>query len=264
MDNVIKKNLIVVGLTIVSLIIGVLALKIGLDYAFKVLEKSSDAFATRIVPRLRKYKHTRVILELLFLIVGALFLVINGTGSRFYVVPIFIIYIFINTSVIYHLNKKSPEMFSLLTWIADRTNTKNYFINRLGLFLNQGASILFLLAALQVTYSFFAQLQWPNPFYYVAYLALPLYLNLWIYITYKARIRRDEDVINIRRLIAYLCLTIYTFVDGYIRFESYFGVSKPQTEPSFNFFLLISSLIFIGLERFLKALTDDYRSYIKR
>ncbi len=122
-------------------------------------------------------------------------------------------------------------------------------------------SILYLMVAMVVTLTFFTELKWPNSAYYIALITLPIYTNLWIYFTYKLKLQGDEEVLNIRRLLAYLLLVIYVLKDSYLKFYCFFDNKQHYKMDNTSYLLYIASIVFIALDRFLKAWTDDYRKF---
>jgi hypothetical protein len=152
-------------------------------------------------------------------------------------------------------------LFRLVDYIDTKTK-ENYYLNRLILIMDQGSSIIYLTVAILLTYLFIGYLSWPAPLYYLITLVIPMYLNLWIYFTYKLKVRVDAHTVNIRRLISYSILTIFIVSENYGRFGSLF-FNNPEVQLSeTNFFAQSAIVIFFAVERLLKLLTEDYKCFM--
>jgi hypothetical protein len=158
------------------------------------------------------------------------------------------------------------DYFSIFEWFARIIDVKNYFcysirslfIEVLDLIYNVGLALFF-------TYSILT-LRWPMPMYYFIFIALPLYLNFWIYLLFTSwfgiKIRTDESVINIRRLIAYCILAGFALSDNYSKFEGLTSSGETKID-GWSLFLLSSGVIFTALERVFKAGMDHYQGYFQ-
>jgi hypothetical protein len=102
--------------------------------------------------------------------------------------------------------------------------------------------------------------------YYFIFIALPLYLNFWIYLSFsslfKIKIRTDENVINVRKFIAYCLLAGFVLSDNYSKFEGLTSSGEMRL-GGWSLFLLSSGVVFTALERVFKAGIDHYQSYLQ-
>lgn len=158
------------------------------------------------------------------------------------------------------------KYFSILDWLSQINTIKNYFFYSIrSLFIETLDLIYTVGLALYFTY-FILILRWPMPMYYFIFIALPLYLNFWIYLSVlpflKLRFRIDENVINIRKFIAYCLLAVLILSDNYSKFENVILGGEMKLDGK-SLFLLSSSVVFAALERVFKAGIDHYQSYLK-
>lgn len=253
------KNIIIILCTLGIVGMGIFAYKYVFDKVFNVIEKLANNFALILGPRI-KHRWSRPLLELILLLSVPVMLFLIPVEYRDLALPIYSIFIFLIGAINQYIRKELPESFSILEFISNKINTKNYFVNRFSLVINQGDSILFLLAAITITLTFLIELKWPDFIYYGLILIIPLYTNVWIYFTYKLSFNKDEEQISIRRLIAYFLLVIFVCNDTYIKFFQFF-FEKDNKPDEVHFLLYIGSIIFIALDRFLKALIDDYNEF---
>lgn len=260
MEINIIKNLIVIGLTLATGTLAIYILKKIINIGFDWIEKLGNFLVKKFGSKLN-YKLSLVFLEIVYIIATIIFIFFLVKGFRFIGFIIYIIIVLVIGSLSHYTRKEKPGILSLLEYLSNKINKRNYFINRLGLILEQGSSILFLMAAIVITLTFLAELRWPNAIYFGSVIVIPLYTNIWIYFTLKLKIRAEEDITNIRRLISYLLLLAIITVDSYFKFNQFFS-REGQYEPSESFFIVyIGSIIFIAIDRFLKAFIEDYKKY---
>ncbi|MFD1412949.1 hypothetical protein [Oceanobacillus jeddahense] len=91
---------------------------------------------------------------------------------------------------------------------------------------------------------------------YFMFVLLPIALTIFVYIGVK-----DESEMNLRRIITYLGLLIFAFIDSYSQFKELFG--EEGLGSLFNYFVYITLGIFAALENCVKAIYNDYRFYHK-
>lgn len=263
MTNQVLTNPIMVIPFIVVLTLFGLVLNWGIGKIFYKLDLISNKIAQKAVPFLAKFQFSILISELLFSALSILLLIALYKAKIWAFIP-YITYSFINSAILYNLRKQISKPISFFDLCQDkikRLYNKNYFINRLGYFFENGSSLIVLLVVLQITFQLFLIFEWPTNVYYIAYITLPLYVNFWIYFD-KFRFSQDKDLVNIRRLIAYSFLVAYGFFNGYENFISFFTGNQRLDE--YSLFFSISTVTFIAFERFTKALADDFKEFCLR
>ncbi|MCF8011871.1 MAG: hypothetical protein K9L17_08975 [Clostridiales bacterium] len=259
--EIIIKNLIVIAITLVVCSLLIFMAKKVIDRIFNLSDKIGNFLTQKLSARLKKNRWNRACLEILFLIATLLLMFISFTQFRYIALVFYAILVLILGSLIKYIREESPDSLSILQLLSNKVNKKNYFINRLILMLEQCDSILLLIGAIVVTLSFIIQLKWPNSVYYGAVLVVPLYVNMWIYFTLRLKFRKEQSIVNIRRLIAYLSLLVLVVMDSYMKFYYYFFEKEHYKKDGTFFLLYIASIIFIAIDRFLKALIEDYKKF---
>lgn len=255
-------NFIVIFLVLLLGFVSLYIIKKVFDFSFKQIELTSEVIASKLGPTLKKFSKIRALLEInIFLVTIATIFLTKKIGL--YIWGIYLIIISIIAAIISYIRKELPDSLSILVIFTNKINKKNYFVNRLILIFEQFESVLFLIVATYVTLIFFTKLKWPITYYYAALLTTPIYCNLWIYFNYKLKIKIEDDTVNIRRLLAYLVLVIYVLKDTYIKFYYFFAKGTEYKMDQNTYLLYLSSIVFIALDRLLKAWTDDYKKYLK-
>jgi hypothetical protein len=223
---------------------------------FPALEKGTSLIAKRL-----KWKYWVVFLEILFTITTICSLTLFFMIKEFvdYIAIIYFILILSISVLIYQLREQEPEYTSLFSKIKDNFNTENYFFSRIDLFFKYCLD-LSLIVMLVLTYTFIIELEWPTYVYFIGFLVLPIYSNIWIYFTVRGKLR-DNDVISIRRGFAYFLLSLYAVYQAYILFLNVFFQKSIELTNENNLILYIAAFVFIAIEQVLKAFTDDYIQY---
>lgn len=240
-------------ITVVGLFL--LFMKKGFDKFFKVVDLFSDLLSSKI-EKLATKTYGLFFFKFLFftciplMVIAAVFNLIWLAG---------ILLIFMSLAKV--IKKTEPNFLFRLGCYIDTKTKENYYFNRLILILDQGNSIIFLIVAIALTYTFIAYLSWPTPLYYLLTLVIPLYFTFWIYFSFKLKIRMDIHTVNIRRLIAYLILTVFIISENYGRFGTIFFNNSDLPLNQTNFIAQSAVVIFFALERLLKLLTEDYKCF---
>lgn len=168
------------------------------------------------------------------------------------------------TIIIKNLKNTKKECFSVVSVISRSINTRNYWINRANLISTQLPDVFLIWAFLIILISIMQLLDGSILFNYIAFIALPLCLNFWIYFTTKAQVQQDDTIIIIRRIITYVGIAGFITYDYYMKYLKIVSADYVVESEIVNFFLLSGSVIFIAIERMLKVVTDDYKSYYKK
>ncbi|KUO53144.1 MAG: hypothetical protein APF76_03635 [Desulfitibacter sp. BRH_c19] len=263
MDYQVLTNLKIVVPSILTIILFGLVVNWGIGKLFNELELISNKIAQKIVPWLSKFRLSIIILEFAFLAFSILFLIVMCKAKYWAFIP-YVIYSFINSAILITLRKQTPKQASFFDLAGIRNkkfHNENYFFSRLGYFGKNGFSLIILLVLIQIIFRFLLLLEWPISVYYIAYIVFPLYVNFWIYFD-KLKFNEDKIIVNLRRLIAYFFLVAYGFFNGYQKVISFFIDNEAVDE--YSLFFSISSVIFIALDRFTKALANDYKEFYNK
>jgi len=256
------KNFVIIFLTLISMFFILFISQWLLGYIMVYIEKFTNFITNKFILKLR-WKYLLAFCETNIIIAPIVILSISrkylGELSLF----VFFFYILILSSITIYIRKGRGNTFSLLEYIYVKINKGEYFINRINLLFDQGLSIIILIIAFEFTILIFTQLEWPAWLQYIAFVAPPIYLNIWIYIQYNFKLN-DIAIIKIRRIIIYILLAVYVLGDCYSKFYSvvYYNTS-PRLELS-NLFIYIISASFIALERVMKTITDDFEDFRRK
>jgi len=248
-------NFIVVVLTLALLAVMGFSLKFLLDKGlFPSIEKISTFMAQRL-----KWRYWVISLEILFIIglICSFILFIVKNEMSEYILFVYFIFVLFISGLIYQLKKLTPNCLSIFEKMS--FNMNNYFFSRVNLFLEHCVDMS-LISILVITYSFIIELKWPTYVYFVGFLVLPIYINVWIYFTKKGELRNTE-ITSIRRAFAYFLLVIYAIYQANILFMNVFLEKNLTILDESNLILYVAAFVFIAIERLLKALTDDYIRY---
>lgn len=205
----------------------------------------------------RRPRYLIFLLEVLYAIIFLWFLLLSPQKLPYFL--LFALITFIWGSCVHFLRKTSTEFFSIVDWVRKNINPKGYIASRLYLVFEQMQGLLTIMAALVLTYSFL-YLHWPLPVYYLAFLALPVYMNAWIYFTWKLKFNDNDVIINIRRIISYSLLAMLLL---HIYFLKFINTSLDADVESKYFILVGGGVIFTAIDRVAKTILDDYRNYLK-
>lgn len=255
LSGVIVRNITVIGLTLVTFTVLMLILKWGLNQFFGLGEKLAARIRHFLI-----FRGSLFILEILMLMMFGLLIFFHNK-------PLVVVTIMIVTFLIAiigaEVREAKPNAFSLFKLLPVFFNKDIYLVNRVSLFMDESTSVMTLIVALIVTFTFFTSLKWPDKYYFVFFIVLPAYSAFWVYFDLKKlKLRLNhEDSINIRRLVAYTFLAIYTCYDLYSKFTLLMNNQKLQDLNLTSFFYYSATVMFIALERVLKTLTDDYKKF---
>ncbi|MBV4427346.1 hypothetical protein [Clostridium tyrobutyricum] len=257
-----EKNFIIIFLTLIFTLIPILILKWIMEIVMVYIEKLINFITYKYILKL-KFRYLLVFCEINILIIPFFLLIIFRKRLRIFSYLYIFLFLFIWGSITFYIRKERKNTFSLIDNIANKININNYFINRINLLFKQGSSMMILIVVFEFTILAFTELEWPMFLQYIAFLVLPIYLNIWIYLTHKLKLK-DDYTINIRRIIVYILLVVYVLGDSYYKFYSilYYNTS-PKLDLS-NLFVYIASVFFIALERVIKLIIDDFKSFKKR
>jgi len=255
----IKRNFMIIFLTLMSTLIFLFILKWLLEATIEFIEKFLSFITYKLILKI-KWRYLLVFYEINILITPIFLLIILrkylGDLSLF----VYLLFLLILGSITFYVRKERGNMVSLIDTITTKINTNNYFVNRINLLFEQGLSIMILIGALEFTILTLTELEWPTPLKYISFLALPIYLNIWIYFSYKFKLK-DTTTINIRRIIVYILLAVYVLKDSYSKFYLMLYYNTSPELDLFNLFVYIGSGSFIALERVIKSIIDDFKYF---
>lgn len=265
-QNVIFNNLLIVlGSLILFSGASILFIKIAglaFDKALPYLERVCKYISLKIASRF-KSKYRMLIEELIFSLSVLMFAYLIALNKIFVILIFpFAFYCMIVGSIMATFKKQNIYYVSIFEWFINLFNKhkEKYLVNRISVFLKELFAAYILLVAILLSYILFLALKWPEEWYFILFLIFPFYSNFWVYFTYKIKLR-DEMQINIRRIIMYLAVIIIVLIDAYQKYLTFFKIA----EQNFTYFWLNTcAVLFIGIERLLKALSDDYWKYKKQ
>jgi hypothetical protein len=226
------------------------------DHVFACIESVSRRLLELVLGD-RRPRYLIFLLEVLYIILILGFLLLSPQGLLYFL--LFTLVTIIWGSCVHFLRKTSTEYFSIFDWARKNINPKGYIASRVYLIFEQIQGILTIMAALVLTYSFL-YLHWPLPVYYLAFLALPVYMNSWIYFTWKLKFNDNDVIINIRRIISYSLLATLLL---HVYFLKFINASLDTDVESKYFILLGGGVIFTAIDRVAKTILDDYRNHLK-
>lgn len=258
--STIKRNCMIIFLTLILTLISMLFIYFILKWLMAYIERLINFITYKFVLRL-KWKYLLAFCEANMLIglVAILVIVRNYLGDKIsFLLCLLVLYAW--SLIISYVRKERENMFSLLNSIYTNINTNNYFINRIVLLLKKGSGIIILFLAYEFTIIIFTQLEWPISIQYIAFISLPIYLNIWIYFSTSFKLNKDE-IVNLKRIIVYFFLSVYVLFDCYSKFYSIIVYNNSPKLDLENLFLYITSVTFIGLERVIKSIIDDYKNF---
>jgi hypothetical protein len=179
---------------------------------------------------------------------------------------IFLFYTFFNASMVQYIretiNTNSSIIKQLMNYID--TSKKNYFLYFIYSFLEQilSGDTIFWLILYQVSNTFFVSLKWPDSVYYGLLLLIPIFSNTWIYFTYRLSLK-DKASISIRRIIVYVLLIAFSIRYNYFNYMYYIKIDNDSIKSEMIFLLNTASVLFVAIERLLKAWTEHYLDFKK-
>lgn len=256
---VIIKNLTIILLAAITLLTFLLIFSYLIKITLIGIQKVTKLITYKVILK-SKWVYLLAFYEICLLIVPGILLILFHMNMP----PIFglltYISIIIIALIVMYIKKEHTDMFSLLDHILDKINTKNYLVNRLGYLFKQTYSIIVLFLISYITFFIFTQLEWIPAIYYIGFISFPIYLNIWIYVSYKLKLE-NKDTISVRRFIVYSLLVIYIMGDCYSKFYSLlFYNTAPKVDIISLFFYMLAS-IFIAIERLIKVVINDYAHF---
>ena len=257
--STIKKNFFIIFLTLISALLLLFIIKWLLESTMIYVERFTKSITYKFILKL-KWDYLLAFCESNILITPIVLSILLRKYLGNFSILIGFLILFIWTLITSYIRKEKSNMFSLINYISARVNTDNYFINRINLFFEQGLSIITLIAAFQFTILIFTQLEWPMLLQYISFILLPIYLNVWIYFSCKFKLK-DDTTITIRRIIVYVLLVVYVLGDSYSKFYSIVSYDTSPKLNLINLFVYIASVFFIALERVMKSIIDDFKSF---
>ena len=263
--NLIARNLLIIlcVLILIAVTFFVLAKLMSkvIDMILIWADKLGNAIFCKFALKI-KSKYRIIYFEVITLLITTMFIVGIIITRNFISVIISFVYLFlcfILGYIVAKYRKEDKDLVSLFDWISNKSKGI-YLLNLLPRIIEEFPSLIFLFASLLFAYTLFITLKWPDFCYFVFFLLFPFFSNSWVYFTYKMKFR-TESSINIRRIMMYIIMVIFAMGDSYSKFLEYFEITKPGV---INFWTNISIVLFIGIERLLKSISDDYyRNFIK-
>lgn len=261
-----QKYLFVIIIYLFSLAILALVMK---QFFGKIIDRMMDCSKTiaKYFAKYIKSKRSIFIVELTFFLITLLaasvsFIVNNSLKiitMIFYIFTIFILAELI--SILKGRDESYSSLIDKLFGIYEKYKNL-YIINRIVLMLKQVYSLYFMFVVLSVIFEITVIRDLPIDIYFYLFVTLPIIANIWIYFIYGKQKRNSLDV-DMRRLICYFLLFIILFVDVRAKFFDYVDDGKIST-TSYTLLVSINSVLFLGIDRFLKIITDDYDRFYSK
>lgn len=129
--------------------------------------------------------------------------------------------------------------------------------------INQFFSLNIILIVLYIIFTIVKTPNIPDEIYFYIFLSIPVIANTWIYFVYgKGKPRNSEDE-SVRRIICYIIIIILLFSDSRTKFLEFTAHGKVNTTTN----VLVSGVVtvlFIGMDRILKVIIEDYDKFKKQ
>jgi hypothetical protein len=201
------------------------------------------------------------IIESLYVVLTiCLFFIYFHSGSLLKTITIFLylFFIFVQAEIISAIKENGKKVFSIFDKIIKfkEQYKDNYYFNRFVILTRQFYSLYFMLIVLLVFFSLSMLPNWPMGFYFGLFFSIPIIANVWIYLVYGKQKRTLLDM-DARRLICYIILFIVVFIDARIKFFDFADDGKINTDVT-AIVINISSVLFLGIDRFFKIIFDDF------
>lgn len=159
------------------------------------------------------------------------------------------------------LKTKYITNLSIFNWIRVKTENYPYFKERIILLFNQTLGILIILTLFWIIATIIFKFHWPKPFYYIIFLASPVLLTLWTYLSFFPINVQTKETIDARRFLVYIVLACMSIYDNYSKFEIYILKIPHPEDSSLDLFLITISVVFIAFDRMFKLWSDDIIKY---
>lgn len=255
------ENIITVCLWAVSICIGIFLFKQALSFFTFYIEYLGKCIIVQILSRL-KNRHLYLVLEMIYLVgivVLFLYLLTFPDGSLI-VTCVMFLYVSLGNSIALEYRRIYPERLTLAHFLEKPDFHRVYVFSRLFLLIRELITFFTPMTFITIFLIMLTYFEWPLWVYFFQYLVFPIILNVWVYFLYLKKSKGTTERANIRRTISYLLALSFSIIEGYSRFCSLHGIPFPISYDNFTFFS-ISSLIFIALDRLLKAVTEDYEKF---
>jgi hypothetical protein len=242
---------------------------------FPILIRLSDRIADSLLNKKKvNKKRTLLIAEILFIVVTVctlfclIYIIIRfnqvdvkSGGSLFLLTMLlYSIFIMVESSIVIKIKKElgKGQYDSILENSFSRINPNYYLFNRLSLLFGR-TTISFVIHLVFVNgvlvgASEFNQL--PYQTYYFVMVSIPVSLVSWIYLT-----STDKTEQSVRRILVYALVLILVFMKSFTDFQILMEVNNRNPFTEYMMVLLLA--IFIGIDRLIKSIIDDYRDFTK-
>lgn len=239
----------------------------GSGLVIKHFEIGAKALATFISTKI-KTPYIIPIAELIFSLSTALLIVLyyreEWLLGQSFALPLSLLCITFEGMLIRHLRFRYINSPSIFKWIKLKEKKHPYLRTRIITLFKQVPSILIILLLFQVIVTILFTFSWPRQLYYIVFLALPLLLTFWVYLSFAPIDVQSNDTINARRFWVYLLLVYIAICVYYNKFETYILKQLYSEDIVWNLFLVTTSVLFISFDRILKLWSDDLRVYRNR
>lgn len=233
-----------------------------------LLEKVGKGISKKLIKKTKgNAQRILTISEILFTLITlifvytnfSLFFLLDFEKKNELIFSIFVIYsvfIVIVSKFIVDLKDSIGNYNSLLEKLVEKINRDNYFINRLGIIFGRTAMSLFthilIVYALLVAVITFQHM--PYQIYYMVFIILPISLITFVYLT-----DFDGQSQNMRRILVYLLLLMVALWKSFNDFKVLMELDIKSSVSDYLVFIILT--IFIAIDRLIKSVIDDYKSY---
>ncbi|ATW24472.1 hypothetical protein [Candidatus Formimonas warabiya] len=255
--------LLIIIIYMFSVAILALVMKIFFGKIIDKMMELSKMIATFLSNHI-KNKRSVYIIEIIFFLLSVVNVYISfrvNTNLKMIVLIISVFIIFIFGELIFILRNREESFSSIIDKLfAIYKKYKNlYSVKRLVLLFKQGYSLYFMFIVLVVIFQIAVIPDLPAVFYFYLFFTLPIAVNIWIYFVYGRKKRNTLDI-DMRRVICYITVFIILFCDGRAKFFDYIDDGVLSTSVS-TLMVSIDTVLFLGIDRFLKIIIDDFERY---
>lgn len=177
-------------------------------------------------------------------------------GLIFSIFVIYSIFILIISRVILDLKDSIEDYESVLEKLAVKINKDSYVINRLGIIF--GRTAISLLTHILIIYALLVGVvtfqSMPYQVYYMILIILPVSLVTFVYLT-----DFDEQSQSMRRILVYFLLLMVALWKSFNDFKVLMELGVQNLFSDYVVFIFLT--IFIAMDRLVKSVIDDYKSY---
>ncbi|HAK73061.1 MAG TPA: hypothetical protein DCP36_04785 [Sporomusaceae bacterium] len=236
----------------------------GSGFVIKYFETLGPKLAEIIVSRI-KTPCLILIIEMIFILTTTLSIFFYQREINLFeqslFLPLLLFVIMFEGIVMNSLKNKYTTNLSIFNWIKTKAENYPYFKERIILLFNQTLGILIILTLFWFIANIMFKFHWPKPFYYIVFLALPVLLTLWTYLSFFPIDVQTKETIDARRFLVYIVLACVSIYDNYSKFEIYILKVPHPEDGSVNLFLITISVVFIAFDRMFKLWSDDIIKY---